>query len=67
MMQEISASEYQAWTLALDKTRLRKRLNEAKSVLEDQFRAMFKPGIFKPARTRAVFRCSIRLSACLDY
>ncbi len=46
---EISRSEYEALTLSLDKARLRKRLNEAKSVLHAEARRMFKPGIFKPA------------------
>jgi hypothetical protein len=54
MISEISRNEYDALTLSLDKTRLRKRLNEAKALLYDEARAMFRPGIFKPAE-RALY------------
>lgn len=51
---EVSRNEYDALCLSLDKVRLRKRLNEAKSVLMLRYRKMFKPGIFKPAE-RALY------------
>lgn len=51
---EVSANEYDALCLSLDKVRLRKRLNEAKRLLYDEGRAMFKPGIFK-AGERALY------------
>jgi len=50
----ISRAEYDALSLSLDKTRLRKRLNEAKAVLADEFKRMFKPGVFK-AGERALY------------
>jgi hypothetical protein len=50
----ISAAEYEAWGVALDTVRLRKRLNEAKSVLKPEYRKMFKPGSFK-ASERALY------------
>ena len=51
---EVSSNEYDALCLSLDKVRIRKRLNEAKSVLQLKYRRMFKPGIFKPAE-RALY------------
>jgi hypothetical protein len=54
MVTEISHAEYEALCLSLDKTRLRKRLNEAKASLQMRYRKMFKPGIFKPAE-RALY------------
>lgn len=54
MITDISRNEYDALTLSLNKTRLSKRLNEAKALLFDEGRAMFNPGIFKPAE-RALY------------
>lgn len=53
-VQEISSNEFDALRLSLDKARLRKRLNDAKRVLTAEYRAMFKPGIFKHAE-RALY------------
>jgi|ERR1035438_5238474 hypothetical protein len=51
---EVSQNEYDALCLSLNKTRLRKRLNETKSVLKAEYRKLFKPGIFK-AGERALY------------
>ncbi len=51
---EVSQNEFDALCLSLDKTRLRKRLNDAKSVLQLRYRKMFKPGIYKHAE-RALY------------
>lgn len=51
---EVSSNEFDALCLSLDKTRLKKRLNEAKSTLKTEFRRMFKPGILK-AGERALY------------
>lgn len=51
---EVSSNEFDALCLSLDKTRLRKRLNEARSILVLRYRKMFKPGIFK-ANEKALY------------
>lgn len=45
---EVSVNEYEAICLSLDKTRLKRRLLDAKSTLKMRYRKMFKPGIYKP-------------------
>lgn len=52
--EQISSNEFKALCLSLDKARLRKRLNEAKAVLQMRYRKMFRPGIFK-AGERALY------------
>ncbi len=47
-VKEVSSNEFDALCLSLDKVRLRKRLLEAKAVLNDEYRKLFtKASIYK--------------------